>query len=199
MFPIAVAHDQNSSRNALRASSNETPCFCRFALFFPSPHSNTKSMVPRYRNYSVATRPVERLPRSNGAAGSLPDEIRCDMRRLRVDDCVVAPRMKQHLVQAPEHTVCLATACAVLRCAVCARGSLHSAWLASGQKRSLARHPSAIARNVMRQPSTRATLKNSSGLLVVCGGELAKGRTDKVGKAGLVRGRGTSSAHFGVD
>jgi hypothetical protein len=29
--------------------------------------------------------------------------------------------------------------------------------------------------------------------------ELANGRTDKVGRAGLVRGRGTSSAHFGVD
>ena len=29
------------------------------------------------------------------------------MRRLRVEDCVVALRMQQHLVQAPEHAVCL--------------------------------------------------------------------------------------------
>jgi hypothetical protein len=34
-------------------------------------------------------------------------EIRCDMRRLGVEDCVVALRMQQHFVQTPEHAVCL--------------------------------------------------------------------------------------------
>ena len=38
---------------------------------------------------------------------SVVDEIRCDMRRLRVEDCVVALRMQQHFVQTPEHAVCL--------------------------------------------------------------------------------------------
>jgi len=30
---------------------------------------------------------------------SVVDEIRCDMRRLRVEDCVVALRIQQHLVK----------------------------------------------------------------------------------------------------
>jgi hypothetical protein len=36
---------------------------------------------------------------------SVVDEIRRDMRRLRVEDCVVALRMQQHLVLAPEHAL----------------------------------------------------------------------------------------------
>ena len=36
---------------------------------------------------------------------SIVDEIRRDIRRLRVEDCVVAFRMQLHFVQAPEYAV----------------------------------------------------------------------------------------------
>jgi hypothetical protein len=35
------------------------------------------------------------------------DKIRRNTRRLRIEHCVVALRMQQHLVQTPEHAVCL--------------------------------------------------------------------------------------------
>jgi hypothetical protein len=49
--------------------------------------------------YAAFSRTLSRL------FNAVVDEIRRDTRRLRVEDCVVALCMQQHLVQTPEHAV----------------------------------------------------------------------------------------------